>query len=77
LESTAFKVISITETALILGIYTATMLWVLYHVGKSLEYTSYLTIGVFFFSELISLIIYVANAFITDQSTDGIPDEVA
>ena len=77
MKSTAFKVISITETATILSIYTGTMFWVLYHVGKSLEYSSYLTIAVFFLSELISLIIYIANVFITDQSTDGIPDEIA
>ena len=62
INSVAFKVVSIGETSIILAIYTFTMCWVLYHVGWSLEKSAYITMLVFFVSELCSLLLFSISA---------------
>jgi len=56
-----FEGLSIGWTVLVLGLYGFTMIWVIYHAGKKLELSAYLTIGVFFSSEVFSLIFYILN----------------
>ena len=72
LQCLGFKIISIVESALILAIYTLTMVYVLYHVGWSLDKSAYVTMLVFFIAELASLILYIFNATGTNE-TGGIP----
>lgn len=64
-----YKILSLSESLLVLGIYTLTMLHVLYTVGKSLDLSAYITISVFFIAELASFILYCINAFTdTDEA---------
>lgn len=65
-KETYFIILSLTESFIVLGLYTFTMLHVLYNAGKSLDLSAYITISVFFISELASLIFYCINAF-TDE----------
>lgn len=57
--SSLYSWISLIETSLVLGVYTCAMLWVLYHVGRSLGKQAYITIMIFFVCELASLIVYI------------------
>lgn len=65
------------ESAGILTIYTLTMLWMLYHVGWSLDRSAYFTILVFLVSEVVSLTLYTVNTFAIEDSVVGIPDVIA
>lgn len=53
---------SILESFILLTIYTLTMLYTIYRVGRNLDRSAYATILSFFVAELISLILYIVNA---------------
>jgi hypothetical protein len=61
INSKEYKITSLVETSFILLVYAATVLWAVITVGKSLGVQGYITISIFFATELTSLIIYIIN----------------
>ncbi len=59
IDSTEYKVTTLVETALILIVYTITILRTAYKYGKSMSFQAYATILLFFITELVCLIIYI------------------
>jgi hypothetical protein len=61
LNTSYFSAVALSETVLALIIYGFIMFKLIYQAGRSLSFSSYMTIFVFFLCELASLVLYILN----------------